>query len=112
VGSERDDAHGGASVKPLTAEQFDLAYKGEQFRLGIEKLQKDLGVRMQIGWKGKHCYLQLVDAEAPSDNAITALKTTRDGRTRWCLDDEAQIAVRYERAHCGECGSTLAEVKR
>lgn len=95
----------------LTAEAFDMAYKGDQLRIALEAMQKDLGIRLQMGWKGKHAYLQAVDAENPSDHAITVFKVSRDGRMRWCLDDEAKRPVKYERAQCGECGATLCEVK-
>ena len=99
------------SKPTLTAEAFDMAYKGEQLRLALEAVQKDLGIRLQIGWKGKHAYLQAVDADNPTEHAITVFKVSKDGRMRWCVDDEAKRPVKYERAYCSECGTGLCEVK-
>ena len=82
------------SKPALTAEAFDMAYKGEQLRIALEAVQKDLGIRLQIGWKGKHVYLQAVDADNPSEHAVTLFKVSRDRRIRWCLDDEAKHPVK------------------
>lgn len=98
-------------MKPEQAGRILLGIRAEEFRQELEALQAKHGLRIQMGWHGKHAYLQAVPIEG-GDEAVTVAKVTKGGRMRWRFDDEQERAFRWERVHCGECGAIVPEAKR
>lgn len=98
-------------MKPQQAERILLGIRAEEFRIELEALLAKHDLRLQMGWLGKHAYLQAMPIDG-GEEAITMAKVTKGGRMRWRFDDEPERAFRWERAHCNECGAVVPEVRR
>lgn len=99
-------------MKPKEAEKLLLGIQLDEFRISLERIQREHGLRIQLGWKGKHAYLQVVPIDGNIDRAGTVLKVTKGARMRWAFSDEEHVPFVGERVECGECGALLPEVRR
>lgn len=98
-------------MKPKEAETLLLGIQLDEFRISLERIQREHGLRLQMGWMGKHAYLQVVPIEG-GNRAGTVLRVTKGGRMRWAFTDEEHVPFKGERVECGECGALLPEVRK
>lgn len=98
-------------MKPAQAERILLGIRAEEFRIELEALLAKHDLRLQMGWLGKHAYLQAMPIEG-GEEAITIAQVSKGSRMRWRFDNEPERPFRWERVQCGECGAVVPEARR
>lgn len=78
----------------LTAERFDLAFRGAVFRDELDALLKRHNARLTIGWDGKWVKLQVQFPEVATDEAMTILEATKGRAMRYVMQEEIALTKR------------------